>query len=1163
MSSNWRKISSFLGFGLGASSLFSAAVSDTNYYYIGSDARFDVAKNWQAGLVPPPDASSTRLVFALPSAAALQLPASGFAAYGLSFSSTGVSFLLTGPQAETYATLSLGSGGISVGSSSTQVELANLNLALASDQTWNTGTGTLSVTGNLSGSGALVKNGTGLLVLSGSNSGYSGAVSLGSGTTRLTTSGALGSGAVTLSGNARLEAGTDSPTRGFELENDFVVGNGVTFATASGHGGFSLAGLFQTQFRDSVVRLGEKATLFLQGAVSSQAGAGSSLTFSTDNASAPRGAAILYSSASLDSSLTSIKADGATVAFASNALLNSAPAISAVNKGVVSVMGESFLSATSERWPGQIDHNALLGWTLANITDKASFDGTLSLDTVPGSPYVSYSGFGELNTLDLSGFSSSKFTLGSTTQASIDSGTVILPPGSDGIYRFGDGGGRLFINSDLSGNGLSVVSPSHSPLTLVLDGTNGYSGLLSDYSVYVEHSFLVLNNEYALPSNTDQEVRKDAKVNLGDGGYLSVTDQIGLDTTNLFSRLGTYTDKSIVGFDSFYTYEGPAALSGNLDLSAFVSAPYIGTMTGWAGNGSSGFRIPAEAKIIAPQDGIVKFVAVGGRDTEGAEQGALLVDAPLTKTNGVFSVVYGHPDASITFGSWDTPGRYVIGGSYTDDNITTVSDYEGGTAIYGGQFELNGPYPFGKKASGAPGSISVLSGAGTVSFKPLQNVELGSIGAYNKALLFGNADDSSAVLGLAGLSGSAQAQIAGPVVLHSANSSFSGGFLLDTGNASLLAENNASLGTGAVSLGSGLLQFGNDAGNPVIWNLSANGGTLLLSNDASSLTLNLTRDSTFFGQIAGALGDGTSTEAKLIVNNSDGAAFTLGSGNQLYSGGTEINGGALLVQASSSSSSPLGAKNSTVTLNNANLALRPIDAEDGFGPVVSNPLVFGTGSNTLSGTGTFASPTPVTIGEYTRVSPGAYSTLGTSVAFDAYVPPAAGTLTFYSSKDPGTLTFAGGGSYDLVIVDPTLAAGVGYSTVFVNGTLDVTADASSKFLFNIITANGNGGLAPLPSTVIPGTTFSLTVVHTTGGITFNGQEPFAPSALGFDFTYFTPALGTNAYSWSFALGNEGHDLVLNFTPVPEPETWAMLAAGSLLVLFPKLRRLFRRSSGKA
>lgn len=1168
MSRTWRQISTFLGFGLGAGSLFGVSTQPIeNHYYVGSDGRLETERNWQDGIVPSSSLASTNLIFGKDTAAWLELPASGFAAHGLSFTSDGTAFLLSGPLTDGESpTLALGSGGIELASSRTakpnSVRFSALNVALASDQTWDTGTGSLLVEGTLSGSGSLSKEGTGTLVLSSDNGSYAGDISLNAGTTRVGSDGALGTGTVTLSGSARLEAEADGPTGGFRLNNAFVVGDNATFAASEGSGAFSIGGLFQTQLKDTVVRLGEKVSVYLREVVASQSGAGASLTVRAESTSSARGSLVLYDTAVLDDSISSLKADGATLLFASNALLGASPVISAENKGIVGVMGQTLLSATSAQEPGAIDHNELLQWTLANIGDKAAFDGTLSLDTLPGSPLVAYSGSGEFNTIDLSGFSSSTFTLGSTTQASIDSGTTIVPPGgADGVNRFGDGGGRLFVDGALGGSGLSLVSPSHSPLTLVLSGTNDYSGPLSDYTAYVEHSFLVLNNDYALPSSMDQDVRSYAKVNLGDGGYLSVTDRIGLGAADLFARLGSYTGKSVIGFDSFDYHEGPVDLEGDLDLSDFATAPYVGTMTGWHYDSASGFRIPEAATIKAPQDGVLKFVAVGGRDADQWEQGTLILDAPLTKSNGVFSVVYGHPDADLTFGTRNEPGRYVLGGSRDDDGKLTVSDYEGGTAIYGGQFELNGPYPFGKKSDGAPGSISVLASAGTVSFKPLQGVELGGIVAYNESLLLGNEADASSTLGIASLAGTAEGRIVGSVSLQSANADFSGGFVFENASANLFARNDTSLGTGAVALADGLLQFGDDANNPVVWNLSANGGSLLIPNEASSLTLNFTQDSAFYGQIAGAAGDGTSTEARLIVNNDDGSRFILGAGDQLYSGGTQVNGGALIVQASSTSARPLGSQNAGVTLNGANLSLRPLDENDPFGPVVSNPIVFGPGDNTLSGSGTFASSEPITIGEYATVSPGAYSTLGAANSYGAYTPPAAGTLTFYSSEAPGTLTFAGGGEYDLVIVEPTGAAGVGYSTVFVNGTLDVTADASSKFVFNIITADSQGVLGPLPPSVTPGTTFSLTVVSTTGGITFNGQPVFNGSALGFDFSNYQPALGTSVYSWSFALDNDGHDLVLNFTPVPEPETWAMLAAGSVIVLFPRFRRLFA-SRGK-
>jgi len=70
------------------------------------------------------------------------------------------------------------------------------------------------------------------------------------------------------------------------------------------------------------------------------------------------------------------------------------------------------------------------------------------------------------------------------------------------------------------------------------------------------------------------------------------------------------------------------------------------------------------------------------------------------------------------------------------------------------------------------------------------------------------------------------------------------------------------------------------------------------------------------------------------------------------------------------------------------------------------------------------------------------------------------------------------------------------------------------------------------------------------------------SAFSLDFVGYTPSQGIVSTDWSFSLTNGGNDIVLNFTPVPEPETWALMLGGSAAVFIPWIRNRSLRKREK-
>jgi hypothetical protein len=120
---------------------------------------------------------------------------------------------------------------------------------------------------------------------------------------------------------------------------------------------------------------------------------------------------------------------------------------------------------------------------------------------------------------------------------------------------------------------------------------------------------------------------------------------------------------------------------------------------------------------------------------------------------------------------------------------------------------------------------------------------------------------------------------------------------------------------------------------------------------------------------------------------------------------------------------------------------------------------------------------------------------------------------------------------------------VGWDFVQVSGPLTFTATPTAPFTLNLISLNSSGVNGSL-SNFNSGNSYSWAIASATSFVGFN------PAATSLNAAGFASSLNGGVFS----LSASGNNLLLNFTPVPEPSTWVLLLAGLGIVGIRKLRR---------
>jgi autotransporter-associated beta strand protein len=329
----------------------------------------------------------------------------------------------------------------------------------------------------------------------------------------------------------------------------------------------------------------------------------------------------------------------------------------------------------------------------------------------------------------------------------------------------------------------------------------------------------------------------------------------------------------------------------------------------------------------------------------------------------------------------------------------------------------------------------------------------------------------------------------GELILSAANT-FTGGLIVSAGSVTL--ETDTATGEGPLSLGDYTsANFLTSA--PTVHGLSAPSPyhSINLANN-STLTIKQEDDGEVNGGIAGS-------GAVVVKQGAGTLTFT---GANTYTGGTVITEGVLAANHGDGSNVVDALGTGAVTLNGGTLHI-------GDGLTFGNVLNFGVSGGKLGGNATFSSP--LTLGSDVTLAPG----------------NSPGVLTFSSG-----LTVNDGLTTEIEINGAANNAGVTSDLIVTNGPgLNLGAVSAGGYTLKIISLTLLGGDVAGPVDDL-GASASWTIFQNTNltGFVSDGSQ------FTIDSSEFV-TLG------SFSLTQSGNNLVLNFTAVPEPSTYALMLLG--------------------
>ncbi len=323
---------------------------------------------------------------------------------------------------------------------------------------------------------------------------------------------------------------------------------------------------------------------------------------------------------------------------------------------------------------------------------------------------------------------------------------------------------------------------------------------------------------------------------------------------------------------------------------------------------------------------------------------------------------------------------------------------------------------------------------------------------------------------------------------------------------------------------------------------NATGGTI---SSILNLGDNTANTYSYAGRLADNTGSGTGYQLSL---NKTGTDTQVLSGASSYSGGTTISGGVL----ESANATGMGSSTSALAINSGGtLDIGNIAQTVGATTLGLTSSSAGSTIQNVLGSGTIATKVLTTSGVTVN---GTNNTIASNVSVTGAVTQSANSgLTVNGTIGADTLnsaaTLNGLGTVGALTVNSgsTITPGTGGTSDVLTSSGTLTFNGGGTLAFNLSSSNNNSSLLNLGSNALTKGLAGVYNISLSGGLTTAGTTY---DLINFGSTTFSSSDFTESGSLTgnFQIMN-GNELAFVVAAVPEPSTWTMLLAGSILLFF--------------